>query len=199
LHSSWRNTNLNSVQEGTDLKLELRDYPRIAIFVGLIAALGVIPAIQVIPGVPVTAQTLGVMLAGAVLGSHRGTLAVLMFELLTLAGLPLLAGGRGGLSAFVGPTAGYLIGWIIGVWVIGFVIEKLPKVPLFLSSLLAFVLGGIVAIYVPGILWYAYTQNAPVLAVAQGNLVFLVGDSLKIAVALAVLIALKAAYPKALR
>jgi biotin transport system substrate-specific component len=199
LHSSWRNTNLNSVQEGTDLKLELRDYPRIAIFAGLIAALGVIPAIQVIPGVPVTAQTLGVMLAGAVLGSYRGTLAVLMFELLTLAGLPLLAGGRGGLSAFVGPTAGYLFGWIIGVWVIGFVIENLPKVPLFLSSLLAFVLGGIVAIYVPGILWYAYTQNAPVLAVAQGNLVFLVGDSLKIAVALAVLIALKAAYPKALR
>jgi biotin transport system substrate-specific component len=199
LHSSWRNTNLNSVQEGTDLKLELRDYPRIAIFAGLIAALGVIPAIQVIPGVPVTAQTLGVMLAGAVLGSYRGTLAVLMFELLTLAGLPLLAGGRGGLSAFVGPTAGYLIGWIIGVWVIGFVIENLPKVPLFLSSLLAFVLGGIVAIYVPGILWYAYTQNAPVLAVAQGNLFFLVGDSLKIAVALAVLIALKAAYPKALR
>jgi biotin transport system substrate-specific component len=199
LHSSWRNTNLNSVQEGTDLKLELRDYPRIAIFVGLIAALGVIPAIQVIPGVPVTAQTLGVMLAGAVLGSYRGTLAVLMFELLTLAGLPLLAGGRGGLSAFVGPTAGYLFGWIIGVWVIGFVIENLPKFPLFLSSLLAFVLGGIVAIYVPGILWYAYTQNAPVLAVAQGNLVFLVGDSLKIAVALAVLIALKAAYPKALR
>jgi biotin transport system substrate-specific component len=199
LHSSWRNTNLNSVQEGTDLKLELRDYPRIAIFVGLIAALGVIPAIQVIPGVPVTAQTLGVMLAGAVLGSYRGTLAVLMFELLTLAGLPLLAGGRGGLSAFVGPTAGYLFGWIIGVWVIGFVIENLPKVPLFISSLLAFVLGGIVAIYAPGILWYAYTQNAPVLAVAQGNLVFLVGDSLKIAVALAVLIALKAAYPKALR
>lgn len=181
------------------MKLELRDYPRIAIFVGLIAALGVIPAIQVIPGVPVTAQTLGVMLAGAVLGSYRGTLAVLMFELLTLAGLPLLAGGRGGLSAFVGPTAGYLIGWIIGVWVIGFVIEKLPKVPLFLSSLLAFVLGGIVAIYVPGILWYAYTQNAPVLAVAQGNLIFLVGDSLKIAIALVVLIALKAAYPKALR
>ena len=181
------------------MKLELRDYPRIAIFVGLIAALGVIPAIQVIPGVPVTAQTLGVMLAGAVLGSYRGTLAVLMFELLTLAGLPLLAGGRGGLAAFVGPTAGYLIGWIIGVWVIGYVIESLPKVPLFASALLGFVLGGIVAIYVPGILWYAYTQSAPLLAVAQGNLIFLIGDGLKIAIALVVLMALKAAYPKALR
>ena len=180
------------------MKLELRDYPRIAIFVGLIAALGVIPAIQVIPGVPVTAQTLGVMLAGAVLGSYRGTLAVLMFELLTLAGLPLLAGGRGGVAAFVGPTAGYLIGWIIGVWVIGLVIESLPKVPLFVSTLLGFILGGIVCIYVPGILWYSYTQNVPMLAVAQGDLVFLIGDALKIAIALAVLLALKASYPKAL-
>ena len=79
------------------------------------------------------------------------------------------------------------------------VIESLPKFPLFVSALLGFVLGGIVAIYVPGILWYSYTQNAPLLAVAQGNLVFLIGDGLKIAIALAVPVALKAAYPKALR
>ena len=47
------------------MKLQLRDYPRIAIFVGLIAALGLLPAVNILPGVPVTAQTLGVMLAGA--------------------------------------------------------------------------------------------------------------------------------------
>jgi biotin transport system substrate-specific component len=62
------------------MKLQLRDYPRIAIFVGLIAALGLLPAVNILPGVPVTAQTLGVMLAGAVLGSYRGTLAVFVFE-----------------------------------------------------------------------------------------------------------------------
>jgi biotin transporter BioY len=55
-----------------------------------------------------------------------------------------------------------------------------------------------VAVYVPGILWYAYSQNAPVLAVAQGNLVFLVGDSVKVVLAVLVLLGLKAAYPKAL-
>ena len=180
------------------MKLELRDYSRIAIFVGLIAALGLLPAVFILPGVPVTAQTLGVMLAGAVLGAYRGTLAVLLFEVLTLAGLPLLAGGRGGAAAFAGPTAGYLIGWLIGAWVIGAVIAALPKLPLVVSSIVAFVLGGIVAIYVPGILWFAYSQHAPLLAVAQGNLIFLVGDSVKIVIAVIVLLGLKAAYPKAL-
>jgi biotin transport system substrate-specific component len=180
------------------MKLELRDYSRIAIFVGLIAALGLLPAVFILPGVPVTAQTLGVMLAGAVLGAYRGTLAVLLFEVLTLAGLPLLAGGRGGAAAFAGPTAGYLVGWLIGAWVIGAVIAALPKLPLVVSSIVAFVLGGIVAIYVPGILWFAYSQHAPLLAVAQGNLIFLIGDSVKIVIAVIVLLGLKAAYPKAL-
>jgi len=180
------------------MKLELRDYPRIAIFVGLIAALGLLPAVNILPGVPVTAQTLGVMLAGAVLGSYRGTLAVFIFELLVLAGLPLLAGGRGGAAVFAGPTAGYLIGWLIGTWLIGLVIAALPKVNLAASAALAFIVGGIIAVYVPGILWYAYTQGAPVLAVAQGNLVFLVGDSVKVVIAVLVLLGLKAAYPKAL-
>lgn len=180
------------------MKLQLRDYPRIAIFVGLIAALGLVPGINILPGVPVTAQTLGVMLAGAVLGAYRGTLAVLIFEVLVLAGLPLLAGGRGGAAVFTGPTAGYLYGWLIGTWLIGLVIAGLPKLNIAISSILAFVLGGIVAVYVPGILWYAYSQGAPLLAVAQGNLVFLVGDSVKIVIAVLVLLGLKAAYPKAL-
>lgn len=180
------------------MKLELRDYPRIAIFVGLIAALGFLPAVNILPGVPVTAQTLGVMLAGAVLGSYRGTLAVFIFEVLVLAGLPLLAGGRGGAAVFAGPTAGYLVGWLIGAWVIGAVIAALPKLPMAISSALAFVLGGIVAVYVPGILWFAYLNQAPIFAVAIGNLPFLVGDAVKVVLAVIVLVALKAAYPKAL-
>jgi len=180
------------------MKLQLRDYPRIAIFVGLIAALGLVPGINILPGVPVTAQTLGVMLAGAVLGAYRGTLAVLIFEVLVLAGLPLLSGGRGGFAVFTGPTAGYLYGWLIGTWLIGLVIASLPKLNIAVSAILAFVLGGIIAVYVPGILWYAFSQGAPVLAVAQGNLVFLVGDSVKIVIAVLVLLGLKAAYPKAL-
>jgi biotin transport system substrate-specific component len=180
------------------MKLELRDYPRIAIFVGLIAALSFVPLIQ-IPGLaPITAQTLGVMLAGAVLGSYKGTLSVLIAELLAVAGLHTLASGNTGLGVFTSPFFGYTFGWLIGAWVIGLVIEKMPKVNLAFSSTLAFILGGIVAIYVPGIIWLSYINNAPLLAVALGNVAYLVGDAIKIVVAVLVLLALKAAYPKAL-
>ncbi len=179
-------------------ELKLRDYPRIAIFVGLIAALALVPAIYLIPDVPVTAQTLGVMLAGAVLGSYRGALAVLLYELLALIGLPILAGGVGGLAPFTGPTAGYLIGFIFGAYVVGLVIEKLPKLNLTVSSILGFVLGGIVTVYIPGILWVSYSLNLPLIPVALGNLVFLIGDSVKIVLAVLILLGIRSANPKLL-
>lgn len=179
-------------------ELKLRDYPRIAIFVGLIAALALVPAIYLIPDVPVTAQTLGVMLAGAVLGSYRGALAVLLFELLALVGLPILASGKGGLAVFTGPTAGYLIGWIFGAYVVGLVIEKLPKINLAVSATLGFVLGGIVTVYIPGILWVSYSLNLPLVPVALGNLVFLIGDSVKIVLAVLILLGIRSANPNLL-
>lgn len=179
-------------------ELKLRDYPRIAIFVGLITALSFVPALYIIPDVPVTAQTLGVMLAGAVLGSYRGALAVLIYEILALVGLPILASGKGGLSAFTGPTGGYLIGFIFGAYVIGLVIEKLPKMNIALSSILGFILGGIVTVYIPGILWVSYSLGLPLIPVAQGNLVFLIGDSVKIVLAVLVLLGIKSANPKLL-
>jgi biotin transport system substrate-specific component len=179
-------------------ELKLRDYPRIAIFVGLITALSFVPALYLAPEVPVTAQTLGVMLAGAVLGSYRGALAVLIYEILALVGLPILASGKGGLSAFTGPTGGYLVGFIFGAYVIGLVIEKLPKLNIALSSIIGFILGGIVTVYIPGILWVSYSLGLPLIPVAQGNLVFLIGDSVKIILAVLVLLGIKSANPKLL-
>ena len=82
-------------------RFDSRDIARIAVFAALIAALGLVSAIP-IPGlpVPVTTQTLGVMLAGAVLGPRRGAAAVAVFLLLVFIGLPLLSGGRGGAGVF---------------------------------------------------------------------------------------------------
>ena len=83
-----------------------RDAALIAVFAGFVAALGVVPAFQP-PGfsVPITAQSLGVMLAGAILGGRRGFAALALFLALVAIGLPLLAGGRGGLGVFATPTA----------------------------------------------------------------------------------------------
>lgn len=99
---------------------DVRDIARIAVFAALIVALGLPGSITVGgSGVPITLQSLGVMLAGAVLGARRGSLAVLVVIALVAVGLPVLAGGRGGLGVFAGPTVGFLIGWLPAAAVIG--------------------------------------------------------------------------------
>src|SRR4051812_50079608 len=94
--------------------LTTRDMVHIALFAAIMAALGLLPPIPVgfIP-VPITAQSMGVMLAGSILGAKRGGLAILLFLALVAVGLPLLAGGRGGLGGFFGPPAGVLIFWAV--------------------------------------------------------------------------------------
>ena len=87
---------------------------RIAVFAALVGVFGLTPAISV-PGisVPITAQTLAVMLAGLMLVPLEAFLSVALFVGLVAAGLPLLPGGRGGLAPFTSPTAGFLIGFPI--------------------------------------------------------------------------------------
>jgi biotin transport system substrate-specific component len=204
LHSSWRYTNLNSVQEGTDLKLELRDYSRIGIFVGIIAVLGLFPKLPIGP-VPFSIQVIGVFLAGAVLGSYRGTLAVLVFEVLVLAGAPLLTGLRGGLEVFFGPTFGFLIGWLIAAWVIGLLVERTKKVQIAVSSSIGFILAiGIWWTLGLGYIYLASQYNlipgaAEALAVTLPvTSTLIIWDFAKLVVSVLVLVGIKAAYPKAL-
>ena len=100
------------------------DAARVAMFAALIAVLGIPGAVPLFGNaVPVTLQTLGVMLAGAILGAWRGALSVLVLLALAATGLPLLAGGRGGLGAFAGPSAGYLIGFVAGAIVVGAILR----------------------------------------------------------------------------
>ena len=82
-----------------------RDLALVATFAGVVAALGLVPAFTP-PGftVPITAQSLGVMLAGAILGARRGFLSLALLLVLVAVGLPLLAGGRGGLGVFADPV-----------------------------------------------------------------------------------------------
>ena len=103
--------------------MKTKDLAYIALFAAITAVLGLVPAIQVGP-VPITAQTLGVMLAGSILGARRGFLSQLLFLVLVAIGLPLLASGAGGLAVFAGPTAGYLISWPIAAFVVGLLTER---------------------------------------------------------------------------
>lgn len=180
--------------------VSVRDLARIAIFAAIIAVLGLPGSIPLGAGLaPITAQTLGVMLAGAVLGAWRGAAAVAVFELLVLAGLPLLSGGRGGVAVFAGPTVGYLIGWIVGAFVIGLIVNAAAGSLKIWRLVVGLVAGGIVVVYAFGIPFFAAISGYPLAAVAQGNLVFLVGDSIKVVVAALIVLGLNRAYPKALK
>ena len=177
-------------------RLSSRDLALVASFAALIAVLGLPGSVHVFANaVPVTLQTLGVMLAGSILGWKRGALSVLVLLVLVAAGLPLLSGGRGGLAVFFGPSAGYLFGWVFGAAVIGWLVQKrLPAYPMRWGGL-ANVLGGIGVVYLVGVPVQAAVTGTSVLVAAAASLVFLPGDAIKVVIATTVASAVHRGYP----
>lgn len=181
-------------------RLVARDLALIALFAALIAALGLAGPLYLFGnGVPITAQALGVMLAGSILGARRGALAVLVLLALVAAGLPLLAGGRGGLGVFVGLSAGYLVGWPLGAFVTGWLTERTVARGRTYSVLLGFVanvIGGIGVVYAIGIPVQAWVgQTTGLVATAVAAAVFLPGDLIKATIATLVAKGVHTGYP----
>ncbi|MFD6895687.1 biotin transporter BioY [Rhodococcus sp. NPDC060086] len=172
-----------------------RDLAQIAVFAALIIALGLPGQISIgSSGVPITLQTLGVMLAGALLGARKGVLSVSTVILLGLA-LPVLAGGRTTLTSLAGPTAGFLIGWIPAVLVIGWLSARMLPRYRVLPGIAVNVLGGIVVLYVFGIAGMVLRTDLTVWAAAAANVTFLPGDLVKAVVAAGVAAQVHRAYP----
>ncbi len=174
-----------------------RNLTLIALFAALIAALGVVPAFTLPFGVPITAQSLGVMLCGCVLGARRGALAVLLFVALVAMGLPLLAGGRGGLGVFASPTAGFVIGFPFAAFVTGLIVGYWRDGPLVLVAGVASVIGGILVLYVFGVGGLALRLGLPVSEAALLVTAFLPGDLVKAVLAGIITAALARARPDA--
>ena len=167
----------------------------VALFAALIAVLGLVPAFPLALGVLITAQSLGVMLCGTILGSKKGGLAALFFIVLTLVGLPLLAGGRGGIGLLAGPSAGFIIGFPLAAYVTGWLMEKTKSVNIQISVSLSTIVGGIVILYIPGLIGMminaGMSLNAAVVAVS----IYLPGDILKVILATVVTSAIFKARP----
>lgn len=180
-------------------RLPSRDLALIASFAALIAALGLIPPITPfgIP-VPITAQTLGVMLAGSILGARRGCLAVVTFLALVAAGLPLLSGGRGGLAVFTGASGGFLIGFAVGAYVTGWLVERRPERFTLGWLMVANAIGGIGVVYLFGGPWMAAVADLSFAKMLATLATFLPGDSIKVVVASVVAAAVLRGYPKIL-
>jgi biotin transport system substrate-specific component len=154
----------------------------IALFAALIAVLGLVPQITLATGVPISAQSLGVMLCGTVLGARRGGLAALLFIGLVALGLPLLSGGRGGLGVFSGPTAGFVIGFPLAAFCTGLVMEKW-RAGIGVAAAGASLLGGVIVLYVAGISGMALVLGQSWVAAAAIMAVYLPGDLIKVALA----------------
>ncbi|MSQ26985.1 MAG: biotin transporter BioY [Dehalococcoidia bacterium] len=141
--------------------------------------------------VPITGQTFGVVLTAAVLGRNRGVMAVLAYLAEGLAGLPVFSGGlnawsatRAGVPVIVGPTAGFLVGFILAALVVGWLAERQWDRSILRTG--AAMLAGNVALYVPGMLVLgSFVGFDRVLAL--GLLPFIPGDIIKIVLAMAAL------------
>lgn len=174
-----------------------RSLTHIALFAALIAVLGLVPKIDLAAGVPITAQSLGIMLCGTVLGARRGGLAVLLFLGLVALGLPLLSGGRGGLGVFAGPSVGFLIGFPVAAFVAGLVMERTTMAP-FWAAFCGAVLGGVGVLYAFGIPGMAVMLDKSLTEASYLAMAFLPGDVVKAVLAGFVTQAIAKARPGAL-
>ncbi len=181
-------------------RFSARDLALVATFAGIMAALGTIPAVS--PAgmpVPITAQSMGAMLAGAILGWRRGAAAMLLFIALVALGLPLLAGGRGGLAVFSGPSVGYIIGFPFAAHVIGWMTEALGAPYRIVAGVIANLVGGVLVMYALGIPGTAWRAHISLGAAISGAGWFVVGDTAKAVIAAFVARGVHAAYPGLLR
>ncbi len=133
--------------------------------------------------VPITGQTFAVLMLGALLGSKRGVLAILAYLVEGILGLPVFAGGMGP-ATLIGPTGGYLVGFIAVAYVVG----KLAEMgwDRRVSTTIAAMLAGEIVLYVFGVCWLAIMTNIRI-ALTVGLYPFIVGDVLKVVLAAAVL------------
>lgn len=179
-----------------------RDLALVAVFAALVCALALAPAVQVgaLP-VPITLQTLGIMLCGAVLGPWRGFLAAAAYLVVGLAGLPVFAGGAGGLGVLAAPTAGFLLSYPLAALVVGALVRagvrrgRGATVPALVAGCL---LGGIVVVYAVGITGLSVNGGVSLRQATVGMLVFVPGDVLKAVLTVLVAAPVHRAFPRLL-
>jgi biotin transport system substrate-specific component len=162
------------------------------ILVSLFAAFMVIGAFISIPftPVPISLQTLFTLLAGMVLGSKLGAVSQLLYLFLGVIGLPVFSGFRGGPGILLGPTGGFLIGFVIAAYVIGKFIEA-KKESRFLHYVSAGLLGTLIIYLIGAIQLSLVAQIGVRESMVLGVIPFLIGDLFKIIIATFIAIRLK--------
>ena len=134
--------------------------------------------------IPITGQTIIILLMGFLLGKERGTAAVGLYILQGVAGLPVFAGGKSGLLTLVGPTGGYLVGFLGAVYVVG-ILSELRHDNSISYTVFSLIIGNVI-IYAFGLIWLVRFVGETQ-ALSLGFFPFLVGDIVKIFIGVLVL------------
>jgi biotin transport system substrate-specific component len=145
-------------------------------FVGILAQISI--HLSFTP-VPITGQTLGVLVAGTALGWKRGAAAMALYGMIGVAGVPWFAGHT---SGYVGASFGYIVGFVLCAALCGFLAERGADRSL-VKSVPAMVVGEIV-MYTVGVIWLDVSLHVgPARAIALGFTPFLIGDTIKATIA----------------
>ena len=156
----------------------LRDAILIVLGALFVAALAQVKIALPFTPVPLTGQTFGVLLVGAVLGSKRGAASMALYIALGALGLPVFAGGESGIAYLSGATLGYLIGFVLAAYATGLLAERGLERNV-RTSLIPFLIGTLI-IYICGVTWLAILLGSFDKAIAAGLLPFLIGDAIKL-------------------
>lgn len=173
------------------------DIAYIAVFAAIIIVLGFVAIPVGAAGVPIVLQNAAVILAGLVLGRRRGLLTAIVFLLVGLA-LPVLAGGRTTIAAIGGPTVGYLVGYLVSAWVAGAIAYTAPLRTNRGAAIAVVALAGYVALalqYLFGVFGLMLRADMTFGAALAAQVPFLLPDAVKIALMVAIALAVHAAFP----
>ncbi|MBM7838584.1 biotin transport system substrate-specific component [Alkalihalobacillus xiaoxiensis] len=163
--------------------MKLKDLSLIAMMTALTAVMGAIPPIPIpISPIPITLQSIAPMLAGTILGARRGALSMMLLILLGACSLPVFSGGRGGVGVLLGPSGGFIFGWVLVAFFIGLYVSK--KKNLVSWKLMTMnCLIGIVLLYVCGATYMALTTAFSFQDAMMLNVFFIPGDLIKAIIA----------------
>jgi len=178
------------------------DLGLIAVFAAVVAGSALVPGIAAnVFGIPITFQTLAVMLTGLMLGPARGFAAVGLYTLLGLAGLPIFSQGRSGLGILAGPSAGYIIAFPIAAALVGWlatvVIRRTTRARA-LWFFLAATVTSVLVVHSLGIAGIVINTKTGLGQAFMADLVFYPGDVIKNILAAGIAVALHRAFPDVL-
>lgn len=152
-----------------------------ALFTALIIIGGYISIPIPVGPVPIVLADFFVMITGLFLGLKYGLISTALYLALGALGMPVFAGGSAGLAVLVGPTGGFLFGYLLVVTSIGFITGK--RKPSIVTNLIALVVGNIL-LYAIGVPWLKFQMNINwAAALAAGLIPFIIGIVIKITVA----------------